>query len=89
MCRCDREIPPSERRKIALFCNVRESAVIQALDVDSIYDVPLAYHAEGLDREVLAAFQVSGRADAGSYPLAGDFARDRQSGRLGDDRDRG
>ncbi len=55
MCRCDRPVPAEERRKIALFCNVRESAVIQALDVASIYDVPLAYHAEGLDREVLAA----------------------------------
>jgi CTP synthase len=60
LCRCDREVPPSERRKIALFCNVRESAVIQALDVASIYDVPLAYHREGLDREVLAAFGFEG-----------------------------
>jgi CTP synthase len=58
MCRCDREIPLSERRKIALFCNVRESAVVQALDASSIYDVPLAYHHEGLDREVLAAFGI-------------------------------
>jgi CTP synthase len=56
LCRADREIPVNERRKIALFCNVRPSAVIQALDVNSIYDVPRAYHAEGLDREVLDAF---------------------------------
>ena len=60
LCRSDREVPQSERRKIALFCNVRESAVIQALDVASIYDVPLAYHREGLDREVLAAFGIDG-----------------------------
>jgi CTP synthase len=60
LCRSDRDIPASERRKIALFCNVRETAVIQALDVSSIYDVPLAYHAEGLDREVLAAFGLDG-----------------------------
>ena len=60
LCRSDREVPASERRKIALFCNVRESAVIQALDVASIYDVPLAYHREGLDREVLAAFGIDG-----------------------------
>ncbi len=59
LCRADRPIPISERRKIALFCNVREEAVIQALDVASIYDVPLAYHREGLDREVLAAFDIS------------------------------
>ena len=58
LCRCDREIPRSERRKIALFCNVREEAVIQALDVASIYEVPLAYHRQGLDREVLAAFGI-------------------------------
>src|SRR5688572_11137109 len=54
--RCDRPIPESDRRKLALFCNVREGAVIPALDVASIYDVPIAYHDEGLDREVLAAF---------------------------------
>ncbi|QPC41490.1 CTP synthase [Kaustia mangrovi] len=56
LCRSDRDIPESERRKIALFCNVRESAVIQALDVGSIYDVPVAYHGQGLDVEVLDAF---------------------------------
>jgi len=60
LCRCDREIPVSERAKIALFCNVPSSAVIQALDVASIYDVPLAYHREGLDDEVLSAFRLDG-----------------------------
>jgi CTP synthase len=58
LCRCDREVPASERKKIALFCNVRPEAVIQALDVASIYDVPLAYHREGLDAQVLAAFGI-------------------------------
>lgn len=57
--RCDREIPISEKRKLSLFCNVRESSVIQALDVASIYDVPIAYHEEGLDSEVLAAFGIT------------------------------
>ena len=56
--RADREIPKEERRKLSLFCNVRESAVIQALDVSHIYDVPMAYHKEGLDSEVLAAFGI-------------------------------
>ena len=56
--RADRAIPESERRKLSLFCNVRPSAVIQALDVDTIYDVPMAYHREGLDLEVLAAFGI-------------------------------
>jgi CTP synthase len=58
LCRSDRPIPAEERRKIGLFCNVRESAVIEALDVTSIYDVPHAYHAAGLDKEVLAAFGI-------------------------------
>jgi CTP synthase len=56
--RADRPIPKEERRKLSLFCNVRESAVIQALDVGHIYDVPMAYHKEGLDSEVLAAFGI-------------------------------
>ncbi len=56
--RADREIPESERKKLSLFCNVRPSAVIQALDVQSIYDVPMAYHKEGLDSEVLTAFGI-------------------------------
>jgi len=59
LCRADRPLPPDERRKIALFCNVRPEAVIQALDVSSIYDVPLAYHYEGLDSELLAAFGIT------------------------------
>ncbi|RCL03366.1 MAG: CTP synthase [Candidatus Tokpelaia sp. JSC161] len=54
--RSDRAIPESERKKLSLFCNVRPSSVIQALDVSSIYDVPMAYHREGLDYEVLSAF---------------------------------
>ncbi|HYC75720.1 CTP synthase, partial [Brevundimonas sp.] len=54
--RSDRPIPDADRKKLALFCNVRDSAVIPALDVVSIYDVPVAYHEAGLDREVLAAF---------------------------------
>jgi CTP synthase len=54
--RSDRHIPDGDRRKLALFCNVREDAVIPALDVETIYDVPVAYHDAGLDREVLAAF---------------------------------
>ena len=56
LCRCDRPIPDNERRKIASFCNVRPSAVIAALDADTIYAVPIAYHEEGMDREVLHHF---------------------------------
>ncbi|SMQ64570.1 CTP synthase [Devosia lucknowensis] len=57
--RCDRPIPEGEKKKLSLFCNVRESAVIQGLDVGSIYDVPMAYHKEGLDREILAALGIA------------------------------
>ncbi|MDP3855743.1 CTP synthase [Phenylobacterium sp.] len=64
LCRCEQPIPESERRKIGLFCNVRESAVIQAMDSPNIYHVPLDYHAQGLDREVLDVFGMSETAPA-------------------------
>ncbi len=63
LCRSDRPIPESERAKLALFCNVRPSAVIEARDVDNIYAVPEAYHRAGLDREVLAAFGLEPRGE--------------------------
>jgi CTP synthase len=59
LCRTEKELPDSEREKIALFCNVPKSAVIPALDARSIYDVPLQYHAGGLDDEVLRAFRIA------------------------------
>jgi CTP synthase len=58
LCRCEQPIPQSDKKKIAQFCNVRPSAVIEALDSASIYQVPLDYHREGLDREVLDAFGI-------------------------------
>jgi len=63
LCRTDRAIPREEKRKLSLFCNVRESAVIEARDVDNIYSVPEAYSAEGFDREVLAAFGMEAVGD--------------------------
>jgi len=57
--RADRDIPESEKRKVALFCNVRQSAVVQAMDCRTIYEVPLAYHGEGFDTEVLHAFGIT------------------------------
>ena len=59
LCRAEHPIPEGERQKIANFCNVRKEAVIPALDAPSIYSVPLQYHAEGLDREVLRAFGIT------------------------------
>ncbi|QJE72862.1 CTP synthase [Aerophototrophica crusticola] len=59
LCRADREIPENERRKIALFCNIQKERVIAALDVDTIYRVPISYHEQGFDTEVLRYFGMS------------------------------
>ncbi|MBI1416538.1 MAG: CTP synthase [Limimaricola sp.] len=59
VCRSEHPIPEREREKIALFCNVRKDAVIAAYDLTSIYEAPLAYHAQGLDQAVLDAFGIS------------------------------
>jgi len=56
VCRSEHPLPDSDRAKIALFCNVSPEAVISALDAESIYGVPLQYHDQGLDVEVLKAF---------------------------------
>ena len=63
LCRAEHPIPESDRRKIAQFCNVRQEAVIPALDAPSIYAVPLQYHGEGLDTEVLRAFGITDAPD--------------------------
>ncbi|ESQ75425.1 CTP synthase [Asticcacaulis sp. AC402] len=69
LCRCEQEIPAEERRKIGLFCNVRETAVIQALDSENIYAVPLDYHRQGFDTEVLSVFgmEPEGEPDLSSW----------------------
>ena len=56
LCRAEHEIPAEQQRKLAQFCNVRPERVIAAYDVKTIYEVPEAYHAEGLDDQVLAHF---------------------------------
>ena len=58
LCRSDREIPKDARRKIGLFCNIRQERVIQAIDVDTVYATPLTYHEEGFDVEVLKHFEL-------------------------------
>ena len=58
LCRADRPIDEEERRKIGLFCNMPVENVIPALDVPTIYEVPLTYHAEGLDRQVMKVFGI-------------------------------
>jgi CTP synthase len=62
LCRADREIPEAECRKISLFCNVRQEAVIPALDVDTIYRVPISYHEGGLDDQVCRHFGIEAPA---------------------------
>ncbi len=65
VCRADRAIPESERRKIALFCNVPEKNVIAALDIDTIYQVPINYHEQGFDRVVLEHFGLDAAKEPG------------------------
>ncbi len=64
LCRCEIPIPEGERKKLALFCNVRPGAVIQAMDSANIYAVPLDYHLQGLDTEVLDVFGLKDTAPA-------------------------
>jgi CTP synthase len=64
LCRCDREIPLDARKKMALFCNIREQRVIPALDVDTIYRTPISYHEAGFDGQVLTYFGLDARTPA-------------------------
>src|ERR671939_335137 len=62
LCRSDRQLSRDLRSKIALFCNVKESAVITAMDVDTIYEVPLVFHEQGLDELIVASLNMQDRA---------------------------
>ena len=62
LCRTDRYLPPGIKSKIALFCDVEEEAVITAKDVESIYEVPLVFHREGLDDIVVKLLGLPARA---------------------------
>ena len=61
LCRTDRYLPPAIKSKISLFCDVEEEAVITAKDVDTVYEVPLVFHREGLDEIVLKLFGLPAR----------------------------
>jgi CTP synthase len=61
LCRTDRYLPPGIKSKIALFCDVEEEAVITAKDVDTVYEVPLVFHHEGLDEMVLKLLGIESR----------------------------
>lgn len=58
LCRCDRALPREIKRKVSLFCNVDEAAVIAARDVEHIYELPLVFHGEGLDETVTRALGI-------------------------------
>ena len=58
LCRTENIIPTEQKSKIALFCNLKPETVIEALDSSSIYDVPIAYHKQGLDYQVCKHFQL-------------------------------
>lgn len=61
LCRTDRFLPPEIKRKISLFCNVDEDAVITAKDVESIYEVPLVFHKEGLDDKIVQLLHIKAK----------------------------
>ena len=84
LCRTEHMLPDDQRAKIGLFCNIRESAVVVARDVSNIYEVPLSYHDEGLDREVVRHFGLPDTAPDldGSSFLTGDLARLDEAGRV-------
>ncbi|PYM24116.1 MAG: hypothetical protein DMD78_09960 [Candidatus Rokuibacteriota bacterium] len=61
LCRTDRYLPPGIKAKISLFCDVEEEAVITAKDVETVYEVPLVFHHEGLDEIVLKLLSLEAR----------------------------
>lgn len=58
LCRCEQPLPKSDRKKIALFCNVPEDAVFEARDAETIYEVPLSYRKQGVDEQILKHFDL-------------------------------
>jgi len=73
LCRADRPVPDDERRKIALFTNVEQRAVISAIDVDNIYKIPLWYHSQGLDDIVVQKLRLDvGPADLSEWERVAD-----------------
>ena len=59
LCRTENVIPDEQKSKIALFCNVKSDSVIEALDCDSIYQVPISYHKQGLDEQICSFFNLN------------------------------
>ena len=77
LCRSQCPIPQNEKKKIALFCNIREENVIAALDVDNIYQVPIAYSHEGMDKQVCKHFGIecNGEPDLSKWEKIVDVIR--------------
>lgn len=70
LCRSEHHIPEEARKKLALFCNIKPECVIEALDVDTIYQVPLSYSEQGLDTQVLKYFELDTQKEPNLKPWA-------------------
>ena len=68
ICRCERNIPLDQKKKISLFCNVDINNVIQTIDVKTIYEAPISFNSENLDKQVLDYFKVKSRRNVNLVP---------------------
>jgi len=68
ICRCERSIPADQKKKISLFCNVDIKNVIQTIDVKTIYEAPISFNDENLDRQVLEYFKIKTRKSVNLSP---------------------
>ena len=68
ICRCERSIPLDQRKKISLFCNVNIKNVIQTIDVKTIYEAPISFNNEKLDKQVLDYFKMKSRKSVNLNP---------------------
>lgn len=86
ICRMDRKMPADERRKIALFCNVEERAIVGSYDVDSIYECPEMLHDQGIDNIITEQLQQRAaggfdRVEKSSTPSKPETHRQNRDGR--------
>ena len=68
ICRCERNIPLGQKKKISLFCNVDIKNVIQTIDVKTIYEAPISFNSENLDKQVLEYFKIKSRKNVNLSP---------------------
>ena len=68
ICRCERSIPIDQKKKISLFCNVNIKNVIQTIDVKTIYEAPISFNSEKLDKQVLDYFKIKSKKNVNLNP---------------------